>query len=67
MPYVVQDYDSGHFLAPVQGDVGLVRMFRDAGRFVDRSEASECAIDFGLEQFAIDFACETGEGGVDRD
>lgn len=41
--WVVQDRETGKFLYPYMGDVGLTRRFALAGRFSDPQEAQECA------------------------
>lgn len=43
--YVVQDERSGCWLAPVAGDVGLVKNFGDVGVFYDVEEAEFALVD----------------------
>lgn len=50
--WVVQDRESGQFLCPYMGDVGLCVLLTQAGRFYSLDEALETGHDF-LEQDAI--------------
>lgn len=43
--YVVQDRESGLWLAPIDGDVGFVRDFASVGVFYDLEEAEYALID----------------------
>lgn len=43
--YVVQDLETSCFLAPVDGDVGLVRELASAGVFYDADEAENALVD----------------------
>lgn len=44
--YVVQDHETGNFLAPSQGSVGLVPLIRNAGEFDDDEAAALTALDW---------------------
>lgn len=44
--YVVQDHETGNFLAPLQGAVGLVQLILNAGEFDDDEAATLTALDW---------------------
>lgn len=41
--FIVQDAESGLFLAPVEGDVGYTKWAHEAGRFDELAEAIDTA------------------------
>ncbi|NMG45549.1 hypothetical protein GPA22_17685 [Aromatoleum toluvorans] len=42
--YIVQDRETGQFVCPRLGDVGLCVLFQDAGRFETADEAREAGV-----------------------
>jgi hypothetical protein len=51
--YIVQDHETGQFLAPVNGSVGFVQLVRNAGDFEDHETAALTAMDWCERGFTV--------------